>query len=244
MDRFHTIHLIEGKTSRRIHVVREQIDQTANNIKAWSFSVRNLEKYVKKLKNEGESKIGRQVKNQSSTMSEDFEVFISLNLKMRNSRRSSKVHGDNWKSQRRLFGFVIGWMAESTGRPVARMMITSQNWRVSWKHRNPRECVWKKLHQKFMKTTLQEEGHSLQHYNLVHKLTPMPQAMKIPEAKAAVDKEWEKLEKISAWDLANVRNKSDVINEARKKGRESTFCVIDGSLSSQECWVREETPEV
>ena len=38
--------------------------------------------------------------------------------------------------------------------------------------------------------------NSLQHYNLVHKFIPMPQAMKIPAAKAAVDKEWEKLEKI------------------------------------------------
>ena len=31
----------------------------------------------------------------------------------------------------------------------------------------------------------------VQHYNLVHKFIPMPQAMKIPAAKAAVDKEWE-----------------------------------------------------
>ena len=30
---------------------------------------------------------------------------------------------------------------------------------------------------------------SLQHYNLVHKFIPKPQAMKIPAAKAAVDKE-------------------------------------------------------
>ena len=37
--------------------------------------------------------------------------------------------------------------------------------------------------------------NSLQHCNLVHKFIPMPQAMKIPAAKAAVDKEWEKLEK-------------------------------------------------
>ena len=34
--------------------------------------------------------------------------------------------------------------------------------------------------------------NSLQHYNLVHKFIPMSQAMKIPAAKAAVDKEWEK----------------------------------------------------
>ena len=33
--------------------------------------------------------------------------------------------------------------------------------------------------------------NSLQHYNLVHKFIPMPQAMKILAAEAAVDKEWE-----------------------------------------------------
>ena len=42
--------------------------------------------------------------------------------------------------------------------------------------------------------------------------------MKIPAAKAAVDKEWEKLEKIPAWDITIVRNKSELIDEARTKG--------------------------
>ena len=59
--------------------------------------------------------------------------------------------------------------------------------------------------------------NSLQHYNLVHKLIPMPQAMKIPAAKAAVDKEWEKLAKISAWNL-KVKSKKKVIDEARTSG--------------------------
>ena len=39
--------------------------------------------------------------------------------------------------------------------------------------------------------------NSLQHYNVFHKFIPIPQAMNIPSAEAAVDKEWEKLEKIS-----------------------------------------------
>ena len=52
--------------------------------------------------------------------------------------------------------------------------------------------------------------NSLQHYNLVHKFIPMPQAMKIPAAKAAMDKEWEKLEKISAWKLTKVKSKKTV----------------------------------
>ena len=57
------------------------------------------------------------------------------------------------------------------------------------------------------KTTLQKGENSLQQHNLVHKFIPVPQAMKIPAARAAVDKEWEKLETMSAWNLANVRNK-------------------------------------
>ena len=60
--------------------------------------------------------------------------------------------------------------------------------------------------------------NSLQHYNLVHKFIPMPQAMKIPAAKAAVDQEWEKLKKISAWNLTKVKSKSEVIDEARTSG--------------------------
>ena len=40
--------------------------------------------------------------------------------------------------------------------------------------------------------------NSLQHYNLVHKFIPMPQALKIAAATVAVDKEWEELDKISA----------------------------------------------
>ena len=51
--------------------------------------------------------------------------------------------------------------------------------------------------------------NSLQHYNLVHKFIPMPRAMKIPTAQAAVDKEWEKLEKIPAWKITKDRNKSE-----------------------------------
>ena len=61
-------------------------------------------------------------------------------------------------------------------------------------------------------------NNSLQHYNLFHKFIPMPQAIKIPTAKAAVDKEWENLEKISAWNLTKVRSKKDVIDEARTSG--------------------------
>ena len=68
--------------------------------------------------------------------------------------------------------------------------------------------------------------NSLQHYNLEHKFILMRQAMKIPAAKAAVGKKWEQLEKIPAWDKTKVRNKSDVIDEARKDGRKVHFASL------------------
>ena len=68
--------------------------------------------------------------------------------------------------------------------------------------------------------------NSLQHYNVVHKFIPMPQAMKIPAAKAAVDKEWEKLEKISAWNLTKVKSKKEVIDEARMLGATVHFASL------------------
>ena len=86
--------------------------------------------------------------------------------------------------------------------------------------------------------------NSLQHYNLVHKFIPMPQAMKIPAAKAAVDKEWEKLEKIPAWDLTKVRSKSEVIDEARTKGMEVHFRLTDGHLSFEECRIGDKAPKI
>ena len=43
----------------------------------------------------------------------------------------------------------------------------------------------------------------------------MPQAIKIPDAKAAVDKEREKLEKMPAWQMDKVKSKKAVILEAQ-----------------------------
>ena len=77
--------------------------------------------------------------------------------------------------------------------------------------------------------------NSLQHYNLVHKFIPVPQAMNIPVAKAAVDKKCEKLEKISAWNLTKVKSKKIVIDEARTTGAYSSFCIINGHMSSEGC---------
>ena len=68
---------------------------------------------------------------------------------------------------------------------------------------NPQDCVWENHYQVDESKRLRMEASlpnhheyhiagkgdfSLQHYNLVHKFIPMFQAMKIPAAKAAVEK--------------------------------------------------------
>ena len=86
--------------------------------------------------------------------------------------------------------------------------------------------------------------NSLQHCNLVHKFIPMPQAMKIPAAKAAVDKEWEKLEKIPAWNLTKVRNKAEVIDEARTKGAKVHFASLMDICHLQHAEFGDKAPKI
>ena len=92
---------------------------------------------------------------------------------------------------------------------------------------NPQDCVWENLYRIIMKTILQERRTI--HCSItkfVHKFIPMPQAMKIPAAKEAVDKEWEKLEKISAWNLTKVRSEEEVIDGARTLGAKVHFASL------------------
>ena len=54
----------------------------------------------------------------------------------------------------------------------------------------------------------------------------MPQVVKILAAKAAVGIEWEKSEKIPAWELMKVRSKKEVIDEARMSGATVHFASL------------------
>ena len=57
------------------------------------------------------------------------------------------------------------------------------------------------------------------YYALIHTPIPIPKAMKIPKAKDAVDAEWKKLIDKKAWLVDTVREKKDVIREAREQGQ-------------------------
>ena len=77
-----------------------------------------------------------------------------------------------------------------------------------------------------MRTILQERGQLTATLQFGTQFFLMPQAMKIPAAKAAVDKEWEEVEKNLAWNLTKVRSKKEVIDEARTKGAKVYFASL------------------
>ena len=151
-------------------------------------------------------------------MQEDYEESISLILRTRSSRKPLRMQEENWKHQWLQPCLARCARKASMEKPVARLMISSLSLHVSWKPVNPQECVWKNLYRNIMRTTSQEKGTI--HYNMPiwYTFIPMPQAMKMPAAEAAVDKEWEKLEKISAWNLTKVKSKRQVNDEARTAG--------------------------
>ena len=82
------------------------------------------------------------------------------------------------------------------------------------------ESVQSKIHE----DRIAQKGFtSMTHYNLVHRFIPMPQSMKIPDAKAAVDKELKKLE----------TTPKEVVLDAQSDKNESQLCYTDGHMPPQ-----------
>ena len=80
----------------------------------------------------------------------------------------------------------------------------------------------------------------MSHSTLVHKFIPTPQAMKIPDAKAAVDKERKKARDNSSMELAKIQSKKEVFSGSTKRQKQVSCRVTDGSLSPQK--IRSQNP--
>ena len=57
--------------------------------------------------------------------------------------------------------------------------------------------------------------------NMVRKFIPMRQGMKIPDTKAAVDKEWKMLDTIPAWYLEKKQEQKEGYSSGSKRQHES-----------------------
>ena len=91
------------------------------------------------------------MKNRNSITLEDYEEFISLTPRTWSSKKPLGMHDRNWKHLWLPLCFARHARRARMGRPVARLMISNQNLRVSWKPVNPHDCVWKNLYRIIMR---------------------------------------------------------------------------------------------
>ena len=93
---------------------------------------------------------------------------------------------------------------------------------------NPQECVWETRYHQITKTILQEKETifttALQSGTQIYSYASCYE--NYCSKSSGVDKEWEKLEKISAWNLTKVRSKKEVIDQARTSGATVHFASL------------------
>ena len=103
-------------------------------------------------------------------------------------------------------------------------------------HESTRQRLESSLPKKHEDHTVGKGFSSVTHYNLVHKFILMSRAMKIRDAKAAMDKESKKLETNPAWQLEKVKCEKEVNLEAQRDKRKVHYA--DGHISYQKSGVR------
>ena len=86
-----------------------------------------------------------------------------------------------------------------------------------------RESATKSIHEEHIAGKRQ---NSVLHCNWVHKSVPMPQAIKIPDAKAAVDKEWKSMRLLQHRMWEKSRAKKEFIKEAQKNNNKVHFASL------------------
>ena len=119
----------------------------------------------------GERLTKRQATSRPDHMWPELWAKLARNAKLREQKWTiEKPKLDNVRRLRRIYFIDPTEFKARMVRPVARLMISSLNLRVSWEPVNPQQCVWKNLYQIIMRTILQEGDNSVQHYNLVHKI--------------------------------------------------------------------------
>ena len=146
-------------------------------------------------------------RHRSSTMRESWVASTLLIRMVRSSKKPSKKTVKSWKFQWKP-QCPVCWRRSGTRKLVANPTKSkNQSMHAPYKLMNLRGSVWKGLCRKFMKITLLRRGSTCWVIVILCTVLSYAPAMKIPDAKAAVDKEWEKLEKLSAWQMTKVTSK-------------------------------------
>ena len=167
------------------------------------------------------------MKNQNPIMPENYEEFISLTLRTRNSKKPSRMLARNWKHHWSPLCLARQARTVSVERPVVNPMRSNQNSRAFWKPVNPQDRVWENLYRIIMETILQERVTI--HCNIIVWYTNLLLYLKqcrFQQQRQRWIRNGRNLETIPAWDLTKARSKKEVIDEARTKGAKVHFASL------------------
>ena len=191
LDRFHPVYS-EWETSRRIYVVRREINEKTADFQARPFMARPLEDNGKECQAEGAAKVVQWKAPSGNAPKLRGIYFIDL---------EDKEFKETIKNARKKFQtFVAPAMPCKIGKNCGSGASLKKRLACVLEGNEFEKLrVGESLPNHHEDHIAGKGNNSLQHYNLVYQFIPMPQAMKILAAKAAVDKEWEKLDKILVW---------------------------------------------
>ena len=174
VDRFHTIHHIGRKTSRRIYMVRGSACKEANNIQATSLVATEMEKHVRCSATKVKAKVGYRKKTEVRqcekverclfhwpTDAEFKETVQKRTEKVGSSDASSHALQDQEKRARRKTCSSSG-----TRRTKYACIVEGDE--------SSRKRLEGTLHKDHEDHIAGKGNNSLNHYNHVHKFIPMP----------------------------------------------------------------------
>ena len=104
--------------------------------------------------------------------------------------------------------------------------IARQNTLALLRPMNPRGSAWKDLLTRIMKIILQEKEEFIESLQSCAQIYSWASSYENTRSRSCSGEKLEKLKKIPAWQLAKVRNKNEVIAEARNEGRTVHFASL------------------
>ena len=149
------------------------------------------------------------MKSQNSILPENYEEFISLTLRTRNSKKPSRMLARNWKHQWVRLCLARHARKASMWWLVVNPMWSNQNLRVFCKPVNPQDCVWEILPNYHEDHIAGKEDNSLQHCNLYTNLFLCPKPWKFLQQRLQLTrngKNWKRFRR-GTWRKSEVRKK-------------------------------------
>ena len=180
MDRLHKMHLIERKATWWVHMVRVETCKETNNFTCRQCMARYAETHVWCSEKESKTKMDIE-----KPQVDNWEEYSLLNQTMKSSSSQWKPLGESWK-------FRCQQQVKSSGETHRSIVKRKTKYAcVVNADESTRPRLEGTIHKHHQNHITEKRMNSLNHYSVVHKFIPMPQAMKNPDVKAVVAKEWE-----------------------------------------------------